>query len=205
VVLLGSAPLLIAQGLTESLAGRFETLRLPHWSYSEMRGAFGWKIDQYLTFGGYPGAAYRRVLELLDDAKSHGLTLLQGRSVPEGPGYFVPITIVDNPPENSRVVTEEAFGPVLPLLKFSDIDDVVNRANNTPYGLTASVWSNDIERAQAIAPRLETGTVWINQLLTLTPRTPAAGAKQSGIGVESGLAGLLEFTQTKTIYIPTSR
>ena len=147
---------------------------------------------------------YRRVLGLLEDARSNGLTLLQGRDVPKGKGYFIPITIVDDPPEKSRVVVEEAFGPILPMLRFRDTDDVIARANDTPYGLTASVWSNDIERAQAIARRLETGTVWINQILTLTPRTPTAGSKQSGIGVEGGLAGLLEFTQLKTIFVPKS-
>ena len=76
------------------------------------------------------------------------------------------------------------------------------RANDTPYGLAGAVWSKDVDQALAIAHRLETGTVWINQNLSSTPNTPLAGAKQSGFGSENGLAGLLEFTQPKSIFIP---
>lgn len=144
---------------------------------------------------------YKRVLDLLDDARSAGLTLLQGAEVPEE-GYFIPLTLVDNPPDNSRVVVEEAFGPVLPLLKFTDVEDVIRRANDSEYGLSGAVWSSDVEQAAAIAHRLDTGTVWINQNLQSTPFTPLAGAKQSGFGQENGVAGLLEFTRSKAIYIP---
>lgn len=144
---------------------------------------------------------YRRVKELLDDAKASGLTLLEGSAVPER-GFFVPLTLVDNPPDDARVVTEEAFGPVLPLLKWSDVDDVVARANDTEYGLAGAVWSGDIEKATEIAHRLDTGTVWINQNLQSTPFTPLAGAKQSGFGQENGLVGLLEYTRPKVLYIP---
>lgn len=144
---------------------------------------------------------YRRVLALLDDARANGLTLLEGGAVPQQ-GYFVPLTLVDNPPEDSRVVVEEAFGPVLPLLKFTDIDDVVARANDSDYGLAGAVWSADVETATAIAHRLDTGTVWINQNLQSTPFTPLAGAKQSGFGQENGVPGLLEFTRPKAIFIP---
>ena len=146
-------------------------------------------------------AQYRRVVALLDDARANGLTLLEGGPVPDR-GYFVPLTLVDNPPEDSRVVVEEAFGPVLPLLKFDDIDDVIARANDTEYGLAGAVWSGDVEAATAIAHRLDTGTVWINQNLQSTPFTPLAGAKQSGFGQENGVPGLLEFTRPKAIFIP---
>jgi acyl-CoA reductase-like NAD-dependent aldehyde dehydrogenase len=159
--------------------------------------------EQGAGFGPIQNAAqFRRVQDLLDDARNTGLNLLQGSSVPEGRGYFVPLTIVDNPPENSRVVKEEAFGPILPMMKFRELDEVVERANNTEYGLAGSVWSRNIEQAIEIAHRLETGTVWINQNLQSTPQTPLAGHKQSGFGVENGLAGLLEFTQSKSIFIP---
>lgn len=109
--------------------------------------------------------------------------------------------LVDNPPDHAGVVREEAFGPVLPLLRFRSIDEVVGRANNTEYGLGASVWSRDIDQAVAIAHRLQAGTVWINHNLMLSPFTPAAGHKQSGLGVENGLEGLKEFTLAKAIYI----
>lgn len=144
---------------------------------------------------------YRRVVQMIEEARANGLTLLEGGAVPQK-GYFIPLTLIDNPPDDARVVVEEAFGPVLPLLKFSDIDEVVARANDTEYGLAGAVWSADIAQATAIAHRLDTGTVWINQNLQSTPFTPLAGAKQSGFGQENGLPGLLEFTRPKAIYIP---
>ena len=158
--------------------------------------------EQGNTYGPIQNEAqYRRVLALLDDARASGLTILEGAKVPEK-GYFVPLTLVDNPPDDSRVVVEEAFGPILPLLKFTDIDEVIERANDTEYGLAGAVWSDNVEQALAIAHRLDTGTVWINQNLQSTPFTPLAGAKQSGFGQENGVAGLLEFTRSKAIYIP---
>jgi len=147
-------------------------------------------------------AQYDRVRGLIEGARAEGLTLLQGADVPEGDGYFIPITLVDNPPENAAVVTEEAFGPILPLLRFSDIDDVVARANNCDYGLAGAVWSKDIDAAVAVADRMETGTVWINDNFQNGPHIPFAGAKQSGFGVENGAEGLREFTFPKVIFVP---
>jgi acyl-CoA reductase-like NAD-dependent aldehyde dehydrogenase len=142
---------------------------------------------------------YEKLKQLLDDARAAGQTFLIGGEVSEGPGYFIPITIVDNPPETSRVVTEEAFGPVLPLLKYDDINDVIGRANDSEAGLGGSVWSNDLEQARAIAAQLQTGTVWINEMFAFLPNAPFGGHKQSGVGVEHGMAGLLEFTNSQTI------
>ncbi|MDZ7825729.1 MAG: aldehyde dehydrogenase family protein [Gammaproteobacteria bacterium] len=144
---------------------------------------------------------YERVMDLMEDAKRTGLTLLQGSDIPEGEGYFVPVTIVDDPPEDSRVVQEEAFGPILPMLKFDDIEDVIARANDSEYGLAGAVWSKDIDRAVEIAERMETGTVWINQNLQMAPNQPFAGHKQSGFGVENGMEGLLEYMVPQTISI----
>jgi acyl-CoA reductase-like NAD-dependent aldehyde dehydrogenase len=148
---------------------------------------------------------YRRVRALIAEARESGLKLLEGAPVPEGQGYFIPLTLVDNPPEDARVVREEAFGPVLPLLRFSDLDEVIARANDSEYGLAGAVWSRDVDKAVEVAHRLETGTVWINQNLQSTPFTPLAGHKHSGFGVENGMAGLLEFTQPKAIYIPKAK
>ena len=144
---------------------------------------------------------YDRVMELIDDARANELTLIEGAAVPDNGGYFIPITIVDNPPEQSRVVQEEAFGPVLPMLKFSDIDDVIDRANASDYGLAGAVWSKDTAAAVDIARRMETGTIWINQNLMLRPDTPFAGHKQSGFGVENGMEGLLEYLVPQVVYL----
>ena len=146
-------------------------------------------------------AQFDRLRRLIDGAKARGERIITGGEVGAGPGYFVPVTLIDNPPEDSPVVAEEAFGPVLPVLKFSDIDDVIERANATPYGLAGSVWSADVDQALAIAERLETGTVWINEALYVAPWIPFAGHKESGIGVENGLEGLLEFTNAQTITV----
>jgi acyl-CoA reductase-like NAD-dependent aldehyde dehydrogenase len=180
--------------------------------YDEMLGAFhrlaqeavvGDGAQQGVQYGPVQNRAqYDRVRGLIEGARAEGLTLLQGADVPEGDGYFIPITLVDNPPENAAVVTEEAFGPILPLLRFSDIDDVVARANNCDYGLAGAVWSKDIDAAVAVADRMETGTVWINDNFQNGPHIPFAGAKQSGFGVENGAEGLRVFTFPKVIFVP---
>jgi acyl-CoA reductase-like NAD-dependent aldehyde dehydrogenase len=144
---------------------------------------------------------FEKLKDLLGSAREEGLHFLAGGDIPDGKGYFVPITIVDNPPETSRVVVEEAFGPVLPLLRFTDIDDVVARANDTEYGLAASVWSRDIAKAEAIAARLQTGTVWINEIHSFSPHVAFGGHKQSGIGIENALDGLAEYTNSQTVFV----
>ena len=144
---------------------------------------------------------YERVMNLLEDAKSNNLTLMQGADIPDGEGYFVPVTIVDNPPEQSRVVQEEAFGPILPMMKFDKIDEVIERANDSEYGLAGAVWSKDTDKAIEIARKIETGTVWINQNLALRPDTVFAGQKNSGFGGENGMEGLLEFMTPQSIYV----
>ncbi|WP_176590636.1 aldehyde dehydrogenase family protein [Sphingobium sp. EM0848] len=145
---------------------------------------------------------YRRVIALIEEARAQGLAVIQGPEGPDGDGYFVPITIIDNPSDDTRVVTEEAFGPVLPLLKFADVDDAIRRANASEFGLAGAVWSRDVDKAVEIAARLETGTVWINENLYLPPTAPFAGHKQSGLGIENGMDGLLQYTDPKTVYIP---
>lgn len=148
---------------------------------------------------------YDRVMELLDDAKASELTLLEGADVPDGGGYFIPVTIVDNPPEESRVVQEEAFGPLLPMMKFSDVDEVVERANDSIYGLAGAVWSKDEDKGVEIARRLETGTVWVNNNLNMRPDTPFGGHKQSGFGAEHGEDGLLEYMVPQSIFVARTR
>jgi acyl-CoA reductase-like NAD-dependent aldehyde dehydrogenase len=142
---------------------------------------------------------FDRVCTQLAEARSEGLRFLSGGEPSGGPGFFVPPTLVDNPPDDARIVREEVFGPVRSLLKYSDIDEAVARANDSPYALGASVWSADLTQAQAIAQRLEAGTVWINEAGYLSPLAPFAGHKQSGLGVENGLEGLLEYTAAQTL------
>ncbi|MCW0181791.1 MAG: aldehyde dehydrogenase family protein [Zavarzinia sp.] len=144
---------------------------------------------------------YARVLDLIADSKKNGHSFLLGGEASEGPGYFVPVTILDNPPEDSRIVREEQFGPILPLLKVDSIEEAVAKANASDYGLGGSVWSSDAEKALAIGELLETGNVWINETQHLSPLAAFAGHKQSGLGVENGEAGLLEYTNVQTITV----
>ena len=149
-------------------------------------------------------AQFERVKDLIRDSREAGYDFLTGGEPGdvEGTGYFIPVTLIGNPPEGARVVQEEAFGPVLPILKYSCIDEVIARANASEFGLGGSVWGADIDQASAVAARLETGTVWINSAQGLTPFAAFAGHKQSGLGAENGLEGLLEFTVPQTIYVP---
>ncbi|TBV72929.1 aldehyde dehydrogenase family protein [Pseudoxanthomonas winnipegensis] len=144
---------------------------------------------------------FEKLKNLLADAKANKLRFLLGGDIPDQPGYLVPITLIDNPPDDSRVVREEAFGPVLPLLKFKDVDEVVARANDTEYGLAASVWSRDVEAARKVAERIDAGTVWINEIHTFSPHVAFGGRKQSGIGIENALEGLAEYTAVQTLAI----
>ncbi|GAC1405970.1 MAG: aldehyde dehydrogenase family protein [Novosphingobium sp.] len=145
---------------------------------------------------------FDRVCELIQDAKDHGYKFLVGGNVdPSGSGYYVPITILDNPPEDARIVAEEQFGPVMPLMKFSTDEEVIERANNSDYGLAGAVWTSDPDRGVRIAEQLETGTVWVNEFLHLSPFAPFGGHKQSGFGAEYGIEGLKEFTYSQVITV----
>ena len=143
---------------------------------------------------------FERVKELLADARQHG-TVIAGGTGLDKPGYFIRPTIVRDISDGTRLVDEEQFGPVLPVIKFKDADDAVARANASPWGLGGSVWSSDPARAYALAEKLDAGTVWINKHAELDPTIPFGGAKQSGLGTELGEDGLREFTQLKVINI----
>lgn len=141
---------------------------------------------------------YEKLVGLFEDTRKNGYKVPLGGTIDQSlAGNFVPVTIVDNPPENSRIVQEEPFGPILPIIAFDDVEDVIERANASPFGLAGSVWGGR-EHAIAVAKRLETGTVWVNEIHIHGIDIPFGGHKQSGMGVENGPEGLAEFTNTKT-------
>jgi acyl-CoA reductase-like NAD-dependent aldehyde dehydrogenase len=140
---------------------------------------------------------FEKVKALLEDARKHG-TVLEGGTTP-GKGYFIRPTIVRDIEDGVRLVDEEQFGPVLPVIKYSDPEDALARANGLPFGLGGSIWSSNPQRAHEFAKRMDAGTVWINKHVELLPHVPFAGAKQSGMGVEMGEEGLKEFTQLQVI------
>jgi acyl-CoA reductase-like NAD-dependent aldehyde dehydrogenase len=138
---------------------------------------------------------YDRVIGILEETRRSGARILAGGDVPATDGYFIPPTIVADVDEHSRLVREEQFGPIVPVLKFTDEDDALRRANDTRYGLSGSVWSSNPERAAALASRLEVGTAWVNQHRATSATVPFGGAKESGIGrvySEMGLKAYLE-------------
>ncbi|OYY90355.1 MAG: aldehyde dehydrogenase [Sphingomonas sp. 28-66-16] len=143
---------------------------------------------------------FDKVRALLDDARANG-TIVAGGAALDRPGYFIPPTIVRDIADDSALVREEQFGPVLPVMKYTDIADVIARANDSDYGLGGTVWGRDLDRATDVAKQIDSGTVWVNQYLAIDPTIPFRGSKQSGIGGELGEAGLNEYTQAHIVNV----
>jgi acyl-CoA reductase-like NAD-dependent aldehyde dehydrogenase len=143
-------------------------------------------------------AQFEKAKGFLEDAQQNGNIVAGGKAL-NRKGYFVQPTIVRDIADDARLVKEEQFGPILPVLRYSDVDDAIARANDTDFGLGGSVWSKDLDRAYAVAARIDSGTVWINQHLDMHPEVPFSGTKKSGIGTEQGQEGLEEFTHAKII------
>jgi acyl-CoA reductase-like NAD-dependent aldehyde dehydrogenase len=146
---------------------------------------------------------FERVKTLVDDAVSRGARVAAGGAPLDRDGYFYRPTILDNVSDGVRVVDAEQFAPVLPVIPFSDANDAVDLANNSEYGLTASVWSSDPERAYTLTDRIDSGQVAVNQHgRGVLPHLPFGGHKASGVGVENGTWGLYSFTETQVIAGP---
>jgi len=144
---------------------------------------------------------FERVQELVEDARHSGARMVTGGQRIGDRGYFYAPTIVADLTDGARLVDEEQFGPVLPVVPYKEVDDAIARANATHFGLSGSVWSSDTARAEAVARQLECGTAWVNQHLNVVPHAPFGGAKWSGIGVENGPWGLLGFTEIQTVNV----
>jgi acyl-CoA reductase-like NAD-dependent aldehyde dehydrogenase len=143
-------------------------------------------------------AQFERVRDLIEECRTQGRIIAGGEHT-DRQGYFIRPTIVRDIDDNARIVREEQFGPVLPVLRYSDIDEVIGRINDSEYGLAASVWGSDIARATELGRRIDAGTVWINKMFDLPFDVPFRGAKQSGLGTEFGREGLEEYTQAKIL------
>ncbi|WP_231421387.1 aldehyde dehydrogenase family protein [Pseudomonas sp. Leaf59] len=141
------------------------------------------------------------VQALVADARAQGARVLCGGARLDRPGFFYPPTLVADVTDGHRLVDEEQFGPVLPLIAYEDVEDVLRRANAGDMGLGGSVWGPDSEQAQALASRLESGVAWVNCHARIQPNTPFGGSKMSGFGVEFGLEGLLEFTGQQLLFV----
>ena len=143
-------------------------------------------------------AQYEKVKAFLAEARNDG-AIIAGGLVPDRPGYFIRPTIVRDIDDGARLVEEEQFGPILPVIRFDDVEDALTRANASTMGLGGSIWTDDRAAAHDLASRMEAGTVWINKHLDFGPTIPFGGSKQSGLGMEFAQEGLNEFTQVHVI------
>lgn len=158
-------------------------------------------LDEDNVLGPLQNAAQRDIVAgLVDDARKSGATILTGGEYDnEAPGYFYPITLVSDIDPDNQLVVEEQFGPALPIIAYDDLDQAIEWANSLDVGLGSSVWSADRQKALDVAARLEAGTTWINKHGAVDPRMPFGGAKESGFGLEFGVAGLKEVAQPHVV------
>jgi aldehyde dehydrogenase (NAD+) len=142
---------------------------------------------------------FEKVMTYIDAGKKDGAKLLTGGNRVGNRGFFIEPTVFADVKDNMKIAREEIFGPVMSILKFKDIDEVVERANRTDYGLAAAVWTQDVGKAHAIANKVRAGTVWVNCFDVFDAAAPFGGFKQSGIGRELGEYGLQQYTEVKTV------
>lgn len=154
-----------------------------------------------VTFGPVQNSQQlEKVISLVEEAKEQGATLYSGGARLDNPGYFFPPTIIGSAKSGMRVVEEEQFGPVLPVIKYTTTAEAIAAANSVEVGLGGSIWG-DVEKATELAAKLECGSVWINGHAEVLPHVPFGGCKMSGFGVEFGLEGLLENSLLQVVNI----
>jgi acyl-CoA reductase-like NAD-dependent aldehyde dehydrogenase len=144
---------------------------------------------------------FDKVSAFVEDARKEGAKIVVGGNPPGKPGYFYPLTVIANAADDMRVVKEEQFGPVIPLVRYKTVEEAIQRANSLDVGLGGSVWGNDPAEAARYAGQLECGTAWVNQHGTLHPMAPFGGVKCSGIGVEFNVDGLKEYTTVQVVNV----
>ncbi|HKR93163.1 aldehyde dehydrogenase family protein [Novosphingobium sp.] len=143
---------------------------------------------------------YEKVSRLVERARADGARILCGGEPSEEDGYFYPVTLIADVTDGTPIVDEEQFGPALPIIRYSDVNDAIRRANATEVGLGGSIWSKDIAKARSLATRLECGTAWVNKHGPIRPDTPFGGIKASGFGVQFGPLGLDEFVSLHVVH-----
>jgi len=141
------------------------------------------------------------VMGYIEAGKQEGASLLSGGCRVGDRGYFIQPTVFAGVKDDMKIAKEEIFGPVMSVIKFKNLDDVIERANNTTYGLAAAVWTRDITKAHAIANGVRAGTVWVNCYDVFDAAAPFGGFKQSGLGRELGEYGLQQYTEIKTVTV----
>jgi acyl-CoA reductase-like NAD-dependent aldehyde dehydrogenase len=148
---------------------------------------------------------FDKVNAILEDTKKHkGVRIEAGGHTLNRPGYFIAPTVVAAPDDDMRLVREEQFGPVVPVMKYKDLDEAVRRANDTRFGLCASVWTQDMAKGAAVAKKIEAGTVWVNHHVGSEADMPFGGFKESGVGRELGAIGLASYMEAQVIKVPVA-
>lgn len=180
----------VAQQFTDALTRRMAELRT-----SDGRAA-GTQVGPLIS-----ATQRAKVAELVDDAVSHGARVLTGGQAPDLPGYYYPPTVLTDIPAAARLNTEEIFGPVAPITVFTDEDDAIAAANDTPYGLVSYLYTRDLKRAIRLSERLQTGMVGLNRGFVSDAAAPFGGIKHSGVGREGGSTGIDEYLDLKYIAI----
>jgi aldehyde dehydrogenase (NAD+) len=146
-------------------------------------------------------AQFDKILSYIDKGKAQGAKCVTGGERLGDRGFFIKPTIFDDVKDDMAIARDEIFGPVLSIIKFHDVDEVIQRANTTDYGLAAAVWTRDIGKAHAIADRVRAGTVWVNCYDVFDAAAPFGGFKRSGIGRELGEKSLDNYTELKTVTV----
>lgn len=179
--------------------------------YERVVGEVGKIADQMTLGNGFDASAQMgplvsqdqldRVCSYIEAGRASGAEVVAGGERRPGAGYFVRPTVLANVNQNARVVQEEVFGPVLTVLPYESIDEVAAWANDSPYGLGASIWSNNLSKVHRLIPKIKAGTVWVNCHSALDPSMPFGGYKQSGIGRDLGPNALDAYLETKSVFI----
>ena len=144
---------------------------------------------------------FDKVSSMVEDARSRGARIVTGGKRAAARGWLYPLTVIAEATDDMRVVKEEQFGPVIPILRYASVEEALRRANSLDVGLGGSIWGDDANEAARYASRLECGTAWVNQHGTLHPMAPFGGVKCSGIGVEFNVDGLKEYTTVQVLNI----
>jgi aldehyde dehydrogenase (NAD+) len=144
---------------------------------------------------------FNRVMSYIESGQREGAQMLYGGDRVGDRGYFITPTVFADVRDEMKIAQEEIFGPVMSIIKFQDVEEVIQRANNTMYGLAAAVWTQDITKAHAIANNVRAGTVWVNCYDVFDAAAPFGGFKQSGMGRELGEYGLQQYTEIKTVTV----
>jgi phenylacetaldehyde dehydrogenase len=142
-----------------------------------------------------------KVAAYLDDARSKHAELISGATGPDSQGFYIPPTLVINPDDKLNMTREEVFGPVVNLIRVADAEEALRKANDTDYGLTASLWTTSLQAAMAFTPRIQAGTVWVNTHTLIDANMPFGGFKQSGSGRDFGPDWLDAYTESKSVCI----